>query len=121
MSIIDGVIAMDNGGPIHGRARELGWIIAGAEPIACERVCCGLVNFNVRDLPIINTAKKKGFGVESLDEIEIIGDDYSGLVCMDFEHSYVTPLRFTLGRVFKSLVKQVVILLKNTVKKLFNR
>ena len=116
LSIIDGVVAMDSGGPIHGRARELGWIIAGCEPIACERVCCELVNFKADDLPIINTAKKKGFGVGGLDEIEVVGDDYSGQVCMDFERSEVTPLRFSLGRVFKSIFKQIVLLVKSLFK-----
>jgi len=121
MSIIDGVVAMDSGGPIHGRARQLGWIIAGTEPIACERVCCELVNFNAGDLPIINTAKKNGFGAESLGEIEIVGDEYSNLVCMDFEHSQIRPLKVTFRQVVKSIAKQIIFLTKNLVNKLFNR
>ena len=44
LTIIDGVMAMDGQGPIRGRTRPLGWLIGGTDPMACETVCCKLVN-----------------------------------------------------------------------------
>src|SRR4030042_6623313 len=58
LTIIDAVTIMDGPGPIRGRARPLGWIIGGTDPVACEMVCCKLVNLNPEDIPIISTAMK---------------------------------------------------------------
>jgi len=118
LTIIDGVIAMDGAGPIHGRARKLGWIIAGTEPIACELVCSKLVGFDPDTLPIIRTAKKMGFGTRDINDIRIIGEDANpvdidNVICEDFESAKPIPIRFTFGRVCKSISKQAVIRIKS--------
>ena len=73
-TIIDGVLAMDGAGPIRGRARPLGWIIGGTDPIACEIVCANLVGIESDILPIVKTAKKIGFGCSDRSKIEITGN-----------------------------------------------
>ncbi len=120
LTIIDGIVAMDGPGPIRGRARPLGWLIGGIEPIACEVICCKLVNINPENLPMINTAKKIGVGVSELREIEIVGDEFSeDNICMDFELAELIPLRFSLPRVFKSICKQAGLLIKSAIRKIY--
>ncbi|MHC4259293.1 MAG: DUF362 domain-containing protein, partial [Planctomycetota bacterium] len=53
LTIIDAVTVMDGPGPIRGRARPLGYLIGGTEPMVCEAVCCQLVNMSPEDLPIL--------------------------------------------------------------------
>jgi len=113
MTIIDAVTAMDGPGPIRGRARPLGWLIGGTEPIACETVCCKLVNIKPQDIPIIKTAKQMGFGCSDADKITILGDSLPQSPCMDFEMPQLIPIRFSLPHVFKSLCKQVILLAKS--------
>ncbi len=45
LNIIDGIVAMEGQGPINGKPRELGYLVAGTDPAACERICCELVGF----------------------------------------------------------------------------
>lgn len=111
-TIIDGVTAMDGPGPIHGRARPLGWIIGGTEPIACEIVCCKLVNIKPEELPIAKTARQLGLGCYNPGQIGILGDDISHNICTDFELSKLIPLRFSLLHVCKSICKQILLLAK---------
>lgn len=113
VTIIDGIIAMDRRGPISGRARDLGWLMGGTDPIACEAICCELVRINPDDVPIITTAKKKGFGCSRLDEIKMVGDDYMHSICTDFEKAELVPIRFSLWHVCRSVCKQVILLVKN--------
>jgi uncharacterized protein (DUF362 family) len=115
LTIIDGVMAMDRAGPIRGRTRPLGWLIGGTEPIACETVCCKLVNIQLEELPIIKTARQMGLGCEP-EKIKILGDDFPENVCMDFELAQPIPLRFTLPHVCKSIGKQIIMLAKSAVK-----
>jgi len=113
LTIIDGVIAMDGPGPIRGRARPLGYIIGGTEPIACETICCELVNIKPAELPIIKTAMQMGFGCWKTEKIKIVGDDYSKGICMDFEPAEPVPIRFSFLHVCKSICKQIILLAKS--------
>ncbi|MBN2138341.1 MAG: DUF362 domain-containing protein [Sedimentisphaerales bacterium] len=110
LTIIDGVAAMDGQGPIHGRDRNLGWLIAGAEPIACERICSELVAVDPAELPIVRQAGTMGFGIHDRTKIKTLGDDYSGEILRDFELPKLVPVRFSLMHVVKSKCRQVVLL-----------
>ncbi|MBL7187162.1 MAG: DUF362 domain-containing protein [Phycisphaerae bacterium] len=118
VTIIDGVIAMDGSGPIRGRARDLGWLIGGTDPIACEIICAELVGIEPGDLPIVKTAKKLGFGCSDRAKIEIAGDDLSSNICTDFKLPELIPIRFSLLQVCKSVCKQILLLAKATIKKM---
>ena len=112
ITIIDGIYAMDGGGPIRGRTRPLGWLISGTEPIAIERVCCRLINIEPESIPIIRTAKEKGFGVLGLDEVNILGDDFPEKICYDFSIPKLIPIRFSFLHVCRSITKQIGLLIK---------
>lgn len=109
LTIIDAVTVMDGPGPINGRARPLGWLIGGTDPIACETICCKLINLNPQNLPMIRTAKQLGFGCCDLQKIKIVGDDFPQSVCTDFVMPKLVPVRFSLLRVFKSICKQIIL------------
>ena len=118
VTIIDGIIVMDRRGPIRGRARPLGWLIGGTEPMALETICCKLVDIKTDKLPILKTARQLGLPCPDVDKIEIPGDDFSDNICTDFELSEPSPLRFSLPHVCKSIVKQIILLAKATIKKI---
>ncbi len=110
VTIIDAVFVMDGPGPIRGRARPLGWLIGGTDPIACETVCCKLVDVVPQDLPIVRTAAKMGFGCRDFDKIKVVGDSFPGSICADFELAEPAPIRFSFTHVCKSICKQILLL-----------
>jgi len=116
VTIIDGVRAMDGPGPISGRARPLGWIISGTDPIACEIICCRLININTDVVPIIKAAARTGFGCCDLEKVELLGDDFSKQICTDFDLPELIPLRFSLPHVCRSVCKQILFLARSAVK-----
>ena len=112
LTIIDGVTAMQGPGPINGTPKKLGFLISGTDPIACEVVCCKLINIDPDTLPIIQTAKKTGFGCAEPEHINIAGDSFCEPVCTDFEFAPIIPLRFSLFHVCRSITKQLLLLAK---------
>ena len=112
LNIIDGIVAMEEQGPINGQPKQVGYLVAGTDPAACERVCCDLVGFNPADLPLLMTAEKMGVGVRDRESIRILGDAFAKPACPDFKPAQLTPLRFTFPRICKSIAKQGFILLK---------
>jgi uncharacterized protein (DUF362 family) len=116
LTIIDAVTVMDGPGPIRGRARPLGYILGGTDPLALEVICAKLVNINPENLPIIKTAKKMQLNTPETDSIKILGDSLPQSPCMDFELPRLIPIRFSLPHVCKSICKQVIILAKSLIK-----
>ena len=118
LTIIDAVTVMDGPGPIRGRARPLGWLVGGTEPIACEAICCKLVNIKTDDLPIIKTARQMQFGCSDPYKIKILGDSLPENIYTDFELAEPVPIRFSLPHVCRSVCKQILLLTKAAIKKL---
>jgi uncharacterized protein (DUF362 family) len=116
-TIIDAVEVMEGPGPIKGRARRLGYFIAGTDPVACEIVCCRLVSLQPDSLPMIKAARKFGFGCCDADKIEVLGDRIDD-VCSDFELARPIPIRFSFLQVCKSICKQILILARRFLKRL---
>ena len=111
ITIIDGVVAMEGPGPISGNPRQLGWTIASVDPIAAEVVCCDLRGISPEQLPLIETAKKLGYGCTNKQDIQIVGDSPAD-VPVKLAPAELTPLRFTPARIVKSILKQIFILVK---------
>jgi uncharacterized protein (DUF362 family) len=118
LTIIDAVTGMDGHGPINGRARPLGWLIGGTDPIACETICAKLVDMEPEEIPIIKTAKQLGFGCSDPAKIQIAGDGFPQSVCTDFIIPELVPISFSMPHVFKSICKQILLLSKSTAGKL---
>jgi len=112
LTIIDGIIAMDGPGPISGRARPLGFLIAGTEPVSCEVICSKLIDIDPMKMPTINAAKRLGFGCWDIDRIKVLGDEWESNICTDFNFAKQIPLRFSLTHVLKSGLKQILLLIK---------
>jgi uncharacterized protein (DUF362 family) len=107
-TLIDGITAMEGAGPISGSPRALGWIIGGTDPIACERVCAQLIDKNPELFPIIKAAQTLNYGCSQSDAITIKGNSPSEGICSDFQLPELIPLRFTLGRVIKSIISGIL-------------
>lgn len=118
LTVIDAVAAMEGQGPIRGRRKPLGCLIAGTDPIACEVICSKLINIEPNDVPIIKTAKQIGFGCADPAQIKIAGDSLSENTCTNFQMPLeLVPIRFSLLHVCKSITKQIFLLAKSAIKK----
>ncbi|MBM4024718.1 MAG: DUF362 domain-containing protein, partial [Planctomycetes bacterium] len=113
LTLIDGIVAMHGQGPIRGPSKSLGWLIGGADPIACERVCCQLIGMEPERLPILRAAARAGFGCADLAQIEIVGTALPATPCPDFEWAVPIPVKFTFGRVCQSMARQFLLLARS--------
>jgi len=112
VTIIDGVVAMEGMGPLSGEPKTLGFLIGSRDPIACEMICCELVDFDYNELPVILTAAKTGFGCSDRNLIHTVGDSFAEYKCKDFKRAEQTPLYFSFPRICKSLTKQIILRVK---------
>lgn len=118
LNLVDGIVGMDRDGPINGRARPLHWLIGGRDPIAVERACARLVGLRAQNLPMVQAAERLTYGCPSDERIDMVDVPWSDIQCMvDFEIPVLVPVRFTLGRVMKSVIKGRLVALKAAFKR----
>jgi uncharacterized protein (DUF362 family) len=110
LTIVDGIVAMHGPGPIRGKSLPLGWLIGGVDPIACEVVCSQLIGLEAQRLPIVEAAARTGFGCPDSARIEILGDALPATPCCGFELAKPVPVKFSFGRVCRSLGRQLLLL-----------
>jgi uncharacterized protein (DUF362 family) len=113
LTIIDAVVAMEGPGPISGSPKKVGWLIASADPMAAEVICCDLIGLVPERLPLIRTAEKIGFGCMNRQNIQIVGDLPPVDRPVKLVPAELTPLRFTPVRIVKSILRQIFILVKS--------
>lgn len=112
LTIVDGIVAMEGPGPINGNPKKFGWLIGGTDPIAIELVCCDLMGVSPESLPIIQTARKIGFGCMDKKDIQILGD-LPGNMGIRIISAEQVPLVFSPVRIVKSILRQIFMLVKS--------
>lgn len=113
LTIVDAVVMMDGPGPIRGNPKKLGWLVASADPMAAEIICCDLMGISPQDLPLIRTAAKIGFGCIDKQNIEILGDSLPDKPTAEIVSAQQIPLIFSPVRIVKSILRQIFILVKS--------
>jgi uncharacterized protein (DUF362 family) len=75
--VIDGSTAMEGDGPSNGRLLPMDVIIAGTNPLATDMVAASAMGFDPSEIPTFVWANKAGMPPQSLDEIEVRGEEVS--------------------------------------------
>jgi uncharacterized protein (DUF362 family) len=94
MTVVDGGMCMEGNGPVVGNPRRMGVIVAGADVVAVDSLCCRLMGFSPEEIGHVAGSVRLGVGV--MDGYEVVGDPWEGFVCQ-FERPY------SLKATFKSL------------------
>jgi len=72
LTVIDGFVAMEGRGPVHGKPVQMDTIITGADPVATDSTACRVMGFDPHEIGHIRMAHEKGLG--EIDGIEILGE-----------------------------------------------
>ncbi len=78
-AVMDGSICGNGPGPRRLRSYEKGYILAGADPVAVDAVAARMMGFDPMEIKYINLAHERGLGCGVFEEIEIAGEDVSGV------------------------------------------
>jgi uncharacterized protein (DUF362 family) len=76
-AIVDGIVGMDGNGPIQGRPKAAGVIVAGSDPIAVDATCCRIMQIEPTRIEYLRLAG--GLGRLKENNIEQIGERPDGV------------------------------------------
>jgi len=85
ITVVDGLTCMEGNGPTVGNPRSVGVVVAGAEVVSVDSLCCRLMGFDPAEVSHVAGSASKGKG--ELSGYEVVGDPWEGLACK-FEKPY---------------------------------
>lgn len=79
--IIDGVVGMEESGPIQGKEIKSGWTLASFDALAADSLAAYLMDFEIKGIPYLCMIQDLGLGkLYTKDKIEVIGEKPDDLV-----------------------------------------
>ena len=93
-AIMDGTLCGNGPGPRTMIPIEKDYILASSDCVAIDAVAAKMMGFDPMAIPYIRMAHEDGLGIGKLDEIEVVGEDISGV---NFEFSVGDNLASRIG------------------------
>ena len=94
LSIMDAILSMEGQGPgAAGTPRHVGLLLASASPLALDVVASEIMGLPREQNPVLIAAEKRKLFPNRIEEISVIGDDFSALKIPD----YKLPVTITEG------------------------
>jgi len=76
LAIIDGTVGMEGLGPGAGQAKPLGAVVVSTDAFAADAVACRLMGTRAEDIPHLQIAAARGYGVIDLDRITVTPENW---------------------------------------------
>jgi len=84
LTITDGIVGMDGNGPVVGRIRNFGLILASDDVVALDTVVCEIIGLKKEFVPLLKFCEDKKLGETNLEKIEIVGEKLGDCKIRDF-------------------------------------
>lgn len=92
LSIIDAIVGLEGKGPgTGGKARPLGFLVAGTETVAMDVVCCRIARIDTNAVPVLVAARERGLWSGRSADVDTLGVSVADLQVKDF----LLPARHT--------------------------
>lgn len=78
-AVMDGTVCGDGAGPRTMRPAIKNYILASADQVAIDAIAAKMMGFDPLEIPYLRMAAEMGYGVADPREIEVIGEDVSGV------------------------------------------
>jgi uncharacterized protein (DUF362 family)/Pyruvate/2-oxoacid:ferredoxin oxidoreductase delta subunit len=83
--IMDGVMAMEGNGPRGGKPRQMGVILASADPVALDASFCRMIGLDPAVILTNSAGLEAGLGTYRAEDIEVLGDPIADFLTPDFD------------------------------------
>ena len=105
LHLMDAVVGMEGPGPTAGTPRQIGAIIAGVNPLACDIVGLKLIKFkNIKESPTIRVGVSRGYIGEDL-AVKIIGSSEKDFNINNYKQVEISEFQPLLQKVPKWVEK----------------
>ena len=108
LSVVDGIVAMEGNGPVNGKRRPMGTIVAGYDPVVVDTVCCRIMGYDhhfIRAVSKQSTVRNHPIGTSNPNRVCVVGVELnketfgaSFLPHCNYNDSKISPYSLNLTR-----------------------
>jgi uncharacterized protein (DUF362 family) len=84
LAVMDGIVGMEGDGPLEGKPRKIGVVLAGKDLVAVDAVAYSIINMDPLDVDTTKVAAMRGLGVGDLEKIKVVGEEIQNVKVADF-------------------------------------
>lgn len=84
LTVLDAVVGMEGSGPSNGNPRQVGLILASANPYELDIAAANAIGLDPRAIPVIRETIRRSLCSGKLEDIEIIGEKLQDVAIADF-------------------------------------
>jgi uncharacterized protein (DUF362 family) len=77
-ALVDGIVGMEGNGPIQGKAKPVGVLVAGRDPVAVDATCCRIMKIDPLRVAYLRLAAQSGAPLEET-HIRQSGENIAGV------------------------------------------
>lgn len=81
INITDAVVCMEGNGPSGGTLKNMGLVVASANPFSSDLVSSTLMGYKPNEVGTVECAVKRGLCVDDADKLDIKGENYKDYAC----------------------------------------
>ncbi len=109
-TLVDGIVAMHQTGPVHGQPYSLGVIACGVNPVAIDTALLAVLGLDPLRSPLWVAAFRAGLGATGVEELSFPLAGPATLAVHDFAvPGELTPVRFNPFRFAKNSMKRALL------------
>ncbi|MCX7013673.1 MAG: DUF362 domain-containing protein [Candidatus Sumerlaeota bacterium] len=108
LTLVDSIVALERGGPIHGDPRLVGLVLAGTDCPAIDRVAVEIVGADPARLLTLGAARQMGWGTPDLEAIDVLGIPLEDAKVPGFVRTAVArPIAYRASQIPSFLVRNL--------------
>jgi uncharacterized protein (DUF362 family) len=85
LTVMDAIVGMEGYGPTNGSPRQVGLLLASADPYALDVAAATAIGLELKKVPSIRVSTERGYCSGKLEDVEIIGEQLSDVTVKDFD------------------------------------
>jgi uncharacterized protein (DUF362 family) len=86
LNIMDGIMAMEGGGPAGGSMRNVGVVLACVDAVALDSGASQIIGLKPTDVRTTDYAAQRGIGIADPQYIDVVGETIDSVKVNDFKH-----------------------------------
>ena len=85
LTVMDAIVGMEGYGPTNGSPRDVGLILAGADPYELDVIAAAAIGLDPRKVPTIRNSVARGYCSGSPEDVATVGERLCDVVVADFD------------------------------------
>jgi uncharacterized protein (DUF362 family) len=85
LTVMDAIMGMEGYGPSDGNPKKVGLVLASSSPFALDVVASHIIGLRGDSVPTIRSAAKRGLCLNTVKDIEILGEPLENVSVIDFK------------------------------------